>query len=129
MRHGKADRAVAAWATTSREVELFLSSITIFELEMGLLLTQRRDPPQAAVFRTWLNDYVLPTFTGRILALDNNAARRSAALHVPNPRSYRDALIAGTALLHDMTVVTRNVADFASTGVRMLNPWSFDGSH
>jgi len=127
-RHGKADKAVTAWANSIRHELLFLSAITIFELEMGILLAQRRDPPQAAIFRLWLTDYVLPAFAGRILEIDAAVAQCSAALHVPDPRSYRDAFIAGTAIAHGMSVVTRNTGDFASAGVRLINPWSFDGS-
>ena len=66
---------------------------------------------------------MLPTFLGWILAIDSAVAQRCAALHVPNPRSDRDALIAATALVHGLTVVTRNVADFEGMGVDVLNPW------
>jgi len=98
--------------------------ITIHELEIGVLLAERRDPSQGAVFRAWLNGHVLPAFTGRILAVDTAIAQRSAHLHVPDPRPVRDGLIAATALIHGMVVVTRNVADFAPTGVATLNPWA-----
>jgi predicted nucleic acid-binding protein len=73
--------------------------------------------------RVWLNDHVLTAFAGRILTVDMAVAQRSARLHVPDPHPVRDGLIAGTALVHGMTVVTRNVADFESTGVPVLNPW------
>jgi predicted nucleic acid-binding protein len=102
---------------------LYLSAITVQELEIGVLLAERRDPAQGAIFRAWLNGHVLPAFTGRILAVDTAVAQRSARLHVPDPRPVRDALIAATALVHGMTVVTRNVADFEPTGVSTLNPW------
>ena len=103
--------------------ELVLSVITIQELEIGILLAERRDPAQGAVFRAWLNSHVLSAFSGRVLAVGTAVAQRSARLHVPNPRPVRDGLIAGTALVHGMTVVTRNVADFEPTGVPILNPW------
>jgi predicted nucleic acid-binding protein len=102
---------------------MFLSVITILELETGILLIERRDSKQGAMLRTWLDGHVLPAFSGRILAIDVAVAQRCATLHVPNPRADRDALIAATALVHGMTVVTRNVADFEPTGVEIFNPW------
>jgi len=108
---GKADPRVTAWAESVPVASLFLSVITMLELEMGVLLIERRDPAQGAVLRAWLDGQVLPAFSGRILAVDTAVARRCAKLHVPDPRSERDALIAATALTHGLTVVTRNVAD------------------
>ena len=123
IRLGKANRQVAKWADSVDTTELFLSVITIQELEMGVLLVERRDPTQGAKFRAWLNDHVLPAFSDRVLPVDIAVAQRSARLHVPDPRPVRDALIAATALVHGMTVVTRNVADFEPTRVLILNPW------
>ena len=124
VRLGKADSHVADWADSVDAADLYLSVMTIQELEVGVLLAERRDPSQGAVFRAWLNGHVLPAFTGRILAVDTAIAQRSAHLHVPDPRPVRDGLIAATALIHGMVVVTRNVADFAPTGVATLNPWA-----
>ena len=124
VRLGKADAQVAHWADSIDATDLYLSVISIQELEIGVLLAERRDPLQGAVFRAWLNAHVLPAFTGRILVIDTAVAQRSARLHVPDPRPVRDALIAATALVHGMTVVTRNVADFEPTGVSVLNPWN-----
>ena len=123
IRLGKADANVAAWADNVEATDLYLSVITVQELEIGVLLAERRDPPQGAVFRAWLNAHVLPAFAGRILVVDMPIAQRSARLHVPNPRPVRDGLIAATALVHGMTVVTRNTVDFEPTGVNNLNPW------
>lgn len=123
IRLGKADRHVAAWADSIDATDLYLSVISIQELEIGALLAERRDPPQGAVFRAWLDGHVLPAFTGRILAVDTAVAQRSARLHVPDHRPVRDGLIAATALVHGMVVVTRNVADFQPMGVDLLNPW------
>lgn len=120
---GKADRGVAAWASRVSADDLFVSVITVLELETGVLLIQRRDPKQGALLRTWLDRHVLSAFSSRVLPVDVAVAKRCAALHVPDPRSERDALIAATAMVHNMTVVTRNVADFESTGVPLLNPW------
>lgn len=122
---GKADPRVTAWAESVPVASLFLSVITMLELEMGVLLIERRDPAQGAILRAWFDGQVLPALSGRILAVDTAVARRCAKLHVPDPRSERDALIAATALTHGLTVVTRNVADFEPTGVGTLNPWTF----
>jgi predicted nucleic acid-binding protein len=102
-----------------------LSAITVQELEIGVLLAERRDPSQGAVFRIWLDSHVIPAFAGRILPIDFAVAQRSARLHIPDPRPVRDGLIAATALVHGMTVVTRNLADFESSEVRLLNPWTW----
>lgn len=123
VRPGKADRHVALWADSVDAADLFISVITLHELEVGVLLIERRDPQQGIVLRTWLNDHVLTAFVGRILPVDTAVAQRSAKLHVPNPQPLRDGLIAATALVHGMTVVTRNVADFTASGVNILNPW------
>ena len=121
---GKADGNVAAWAANVPASSLFLSAITILELETGVLQVERRDPTQGAMLRAWLDDHVLPAFAGRVLPVDTAVAQCCASLHVPDPRSDRDALIAATALVHGMTVVTRNLADFELTGVRLINPWT-----
>jgi hypothetical protein len=123
IRLGKADGHVAAWADSIDAADLYLSVITVQELEIGVLLAERRDPAQGVIFRAWLNSHVLPAFAGRILTVDTAVALRSAQLHVPDPHPVRDSLIAATALVHGMTVVTRNVVDFEPTGVQTLNPW------
>jgi len=123
IRLGKADRHVARWADSQDAADLYISVITLQELEIGVLLAERRDTAQGAVLRVWLNEHVLPAFSGRILIVDAAVAQQSARLHVPDPRPVRDGLIAATALVHGMTVVTRNVADFEPTGVVVLDPW------
>lgn len=124
IRAGKADKSVASWADSVDAADLYLSAITVQELEIGVLLAERRDPAQGAVFRAWLNQHVLPVFANRILAVDTAVALRGARLHVPDLRPVRDGLIAATALVHGMTVVTRNVTDFEPAGVQTFNPWS-----
>jgi predicted nucleic acid-binding protein len=124
VRAGKSDVKVARWADGVNAIELYVSAITILELETGVLLKERRDPVQGAILRTWLDNHVLPEFSGRVLPVDTEVARRCARLHVPDPRAQRDALIAATALVHGMTMVTRNLADFEPTGVKLLNPWN-----
>jgi toxin FitB len=120
---GKADANVIAWNGTVAVASLYVSAITIHEIELGVLLMERREPATGALFRTWLDGHVLPAFAGRILAVDTAVARRSAGLHVPSTRPDRDAFIAATALVHAMIVVTRNVRDFEPMGVAVLNPW------
>lgn len=126
---GKADKHVAAWAASMPPSRLFLSVMTILELETGVLLVERRDPAQGAVLRDWLDNRVLPAFADRVLAVDTAVARCCAKLHVPDRCADRDALIAATALVHGMTVVTRNVADFEPTGVPIVNPWTLIEQH
>jgi len=120
---GKADPNVTAWAKSVPAASLFLSVITILELEIGVLLIERRDAAQGAVLRAWLKTHVLPAFTERILPVDTAVAQSCAKLHVPDRHSDRDALIAATALTHGLTMVSRNTGDFNSTGVDLLNPW------
>lgn len=120
---GKADPGVVAWAASVSPVSLYLSAITILELEIGILRVERRDAGQGGLLRTWFDGHVLPAFAGRILAVDGAVARCCAKLHVPDPQSDRDALIAATAIVHGMSIVTRNVADFQATGVSLINPW------
>lgn len=123
VRLGKADAKVAAWADSVDATDLFVSAITILELELGVLAMESKDAAQGAMLRTWLEQQVLPEFAERTLPVDTTEAQRCARLHVPDRRCERDALIAATALVHGMTVVTRNVADFAPTGVAVFNPW------
>ena len=123
VRLGKADANVAAWAQSVDAADLFVSAITIMELELGVLSMERKDASQGVLLRTWLEQHVLPEFSGRTLPVDTAVAQRCARLHVPDKRGERDALIAATALVHGMTVVTRNTADFKPTGVALINPW------
>lgn len=122
-RSGKADANVVRWADRVDASELFVSVITLQELEIGVLLAERKDPPKGAVLRAWLDQHVLPAFADRILPVDVAVALRGASLHVPELRPVRDTMIAATALVHGMPVVTRNVSDFESTGVRIIDPW------
>jgi predicted nucleic acid-binding protein len=119
----RANRNVVTWAGSIPFASFFLSAISILEIEIGALRLARKDPAQGASFRAWIDGQVLTRFEGRILPVDIGVAQRCAQLHVPDPRSERDALIAATALVHGLTMVTRNTADFASAGVGLLNPW------
>ena len=88
---------VAASADSVDAADLYLWVISVQELEIGVLLAERRDPAQGAVFQAWLDGHVLRAFAGRILAVDAAVAERSARLHVPDSRTLRDGLIAATA--------------------------------
>lgn len=123
VRLGKADAHVAAWVESVDAAALFVSAITIMELELGVLSIERKDTTQGAMFRAWLQQQVLPEFAERVLPVDTVVAQRCARLHVPDRHSERDALIAATALVHGMALVTRNGADFEPTGVGIVNPW------
>lgn len=120
---GKADYRVVAWAEQTDVQFMYISVVSVLEIRLGILSLQRKDKAQADVLGTWLSRQVIPGFAERILPVDLPVALRCAELHVPDPRSDRDALIAATALAHGLTVVTRNVKDFQPTGVATLNPW------
>ena len=122
-RRDRTDPKVAQWVDGIEPSDLFLSVVTVLELEAGTLLMERRDKGQGAVLRAWLDKRILPTFEGRILSIDTAIALCCARLHVPDPRAERDALIAATALVHRLTLVTRNVVDFRLMGVDLVNPW------
>jgi predicted nucleic acid-binding protein len=120
---GNADRNVVAWESGVSADTVYISVVTVMELELGTLRITRRDPLQGAILRSWVDNNVLKSFAGRILPVDVEVAQRAAALHVPDPRPEHDALLAATALVHKMTVVTRNTVDFTPTGIATLNPW------
>ncbi|MBU3614887.1 type II toxin-antitoxin system VapC family toxin [Polynucleobacter sp. Latsch14-2] len=120
---GRINKNVKAWAEEISPELFFLSAISVLELEIGVLQMERRDKKQGQILRKWLNKYVLPGFSDRVLAVDMAVAQRCASLHVPNPKSERDALIAATAIEHRMTIVTRNVTDFSQSGVKIFDPW------
>jgi predicted nucleic acid-binding protein len=120
----RANPAVRSWARTQRTSELFLSVITVMEVEIGVGRVEKRDTAQGVVLRRWLEQDLLPAFSGRLLPVDVAVARRAAGLHVPDPRPERDVLIAATALEAGLTVVTRNVVDFEALGVDLVDPWA-----
>ena len=120
---GKGAAGVAEWAASVARSDLYLSAITVMELEMGVRMMERRDVAQGVLLRRWITRVVLPEFDARILAFDADVALRAAALHVPDPKPWRDTAIAATAMVHGMTVVTRNTSDFKPTGVALFDPW------
>jgi predicted nucleic acid-binding protein len=120
---GKADINVVVWLSSVDAATLYLSAVTLMEIELGILRIERRDPTQGGRLRAWMRNHVLPEFADRTLPVDTAVALRCAALHVPDPCSERDAFIAATALVHGITLVTRNTGDFKATPVPLLNPW------
>ncbi|MBT8588560.1 type II toxin-antitoxin system VapC family toxin [Polynucleobacter paneuropaeus] len=121
---GRISKRVEQWAEGISANSMFISVISIFELEMGILQIERRDKKQGSVLRKWLNKNVLGTFSERVLPIDTAVAQRCASLHVPNPKSERDAMITATAIEHRMMIVTRNVSDFSQSGVKIFDPWA-----
>ena len=120
---------VISWASSAPVTLLFISCVTLHELERGILSIERKDAAQGALLRAWMDQQILIRFSGRILPVDIPVAQRCARLHVPDPKPERDAFIAATALVHGMTVVTRNVEDFKMTGVEVLHPWEWRPDH
>lgn len=120
----RADRNVVAWVAVQDASQFYLSAISVMELELGVLLIERRDAAQGNRLREWLDNRVFKEFADRIIPIDQSIAIQCAQLHVPNPRPERDAFIAATALVHRMTVVTRNLTDFENAGVDIINPWT-----
>jgi toxin FitB len=118
--HGHA--RVSHWLGQVEDSSLYLSAITVLELELGCLLMERWDKSQGEVLRRWLSA-MMDRYHDRIIAIDAAVANRAAALHVPNPRESHDAWIAATALTHRYTVVTRNVGDFSIDDLTVINPW------
>ena len=121
---GKADGRVVAWVARRDAASFYISALTLMELEIGILRIERRDAGQGERLRTWMDRHVLPEFIERTLPVDTAVALKCARLHVPDPRAERDALIAATALVYGMTVVTGNVADFQTTGAQIVDPWA-----
>lgn len=120
---GRADDNVVSWIRARDPATFYLSAVTILELERGVLSIERRDARQGALLRRWLDTQVRPQFAGRILPVDDAVATRCAHLHVPDRRNEADALIAATALVHGLAIVTRNVRDFEGSGVVAIDPW------
>lgn len=120
----KINEQVALWASSVHLDDLYISVITLQEIQTGILLLKRKDPVQAGLLQKWMNEYILVEFKGRILTIDIETALTCSQLHVPDKRPYADSLIAATAITHKLTLVTRNISDFNSLKVNLINPWS-----
>lgn len=117
------NQGVKAWLASVDGATLYTSAAVIMELERGVLRIERKDTRQGAVLRTWLEQTVKPAFNGRILPIDEHTAAICARLHIPDPAPENDAWISASAIQHGLTLVTRNTADFAASGARLLNPF------
>ncbi len=122
---GKANLGVTRWATGVPAALMFLSVVSLHELEHGVLLAERNEPSKGEVLRKWLDGSVLSAFADRILDVDPPVALRAAGLRVPDPAPFRDALIGATAIVHGMAVVTSNPGAFERfAGLEFVNPWA-----
>lgn len=115
---------VQAWAAPIPVADQFVTALTIAEIERGVVAKERTDPAQGAVLRQWLEEHVLPAFSGRVLPFDLPAARILATYPVPDQAPLDDALIAAIAQSNGMTIATRNTRHFEPLGVSLVNPWS-----
>ena len=124
LRTGKpnASPAVRRWAEGVPANQQYIAAVTVLELEIGVLAMERKDPQQGQKLRSWLQA-VLKRFYPQVLPFGASTAILCAAMHVPDRRPERDAMIAATAKEHGYTVVTRNTDDFDGCGVQLLNPW------
>lgn len=122
-RSGRADAALTAWASGTARASLFVSALTLLELEAAIARAERKDKTQGPALREWLDTRVVRAFEGRILPIDAAVARRRASVPLADSR---DALLAATALEHGMTLATRDLAAFAKVPrLKLLNPWSY----
>lgn len=123
IRRGR-DLNVQAWAGAVSDRDLHLSVLTLGEIRKGIERLRDRDVPQAQTFATWLTE-LEHRFAQRILPVDTPVAQEWGRLNALAPRPTVDSLIAATALVHGLTVVTRNTADFKGCGVSLQNPWDY----
>ncbi len=117
----RANAGVRAWFAAARADELYTSVLVLGELRRGIESLRRRDPTAAAALEQW-RGRLAEGFADRILPVDAAVADRWGALNVPDPVPTVDGLLAATALVHDLVLVTRNVRDVAGTGARLLDP-------
>ena len=119
------DPGVSGWFASVPDDQLFLSVLVVGEIRQGIERLARRDLAQAEIFEQWLSRLV-HAYEDRIIPITGRVAEAWGRLNVPDPVPVVDGLMAATALVHDWTLVTRNVDDVASTGVRLLDPFSRD---
>lgn len=124
IKNNRADKNVLNWVNAQNHTQFYTSKIVIMELRIGALLRQQKDPTQSHNLQNWITNNVIPSFGERILAIDDNILEICATLHVPNPRSQHDALIASTAIAYNLILVTRNLDDFVNMPVQLINPFT-----
>lgn len=127
---GQADAQVTRWASSTASQNLFISVISLLELDAGVAQLERKDRAQGTAMRAWLDDVVPRAFDGRILSVDVAVTKKRAALpyaesRQADSRHERDALLAAIALTHGLTLVTRNLSAFRFGRVKLLNPWGY----
>lgn len=122
-RPDRAHSKVVKWSRSVPADEVFISAITLLELERGTLKAERRAPDLGSVLRRWMNAHVHPTYGSRTLDVTTEIALKAARFEALPTVELADHLIAASALVHDLILVTRNVSDFDKTGVRLFNPW------
>lgn len=121
-RAGRTDAGFAAWASGVPRQDLFLSALSLLELETGAQQVEQRDKPGGEALRRWIDEQVMVAFDGRILPVDAAVVRRRARLPYADAR---DGLIAATALEHGLTLVTRHAAAFKAGRIKLFNPWGY----
>jgi toxin FitB len=120
----RAASLVLEWFRLAARAEFFISVLTVMEIEKGVRQLERRDALQASKIRAWKEGLLSRRFRGRCLDIDLEIAECSAAHHAPDPRPEIDSLIAATAIVKGLTLVTRNERDFAGIPVALVNPWA-----
>jgi hypothetical protein len=123
VRGPRVNARFAAWAEAMDPASVRIPAMALYELELGILRMERKDPRQGAALRSWFTYAVLGSFAGRIEPITAEIAREAARLMVPRTRNQPDAFIAATSIVLNMPLVTRNVKHFRPMGVRVINPW------
>lgn len=124
LTRNRANPHFTAWINQQNIENLYITSITVMEIDMGILrLVHRNDLAQATLLRQWFEKKVLPVFAGRILDFDTSSALICSRFHVPNPKAERDSMIGAIAVNHGFIMATENTKDFKSLGIELLNPF------